>query len=105
MWLFRFPGFRYTVYRDARNSAAASLVDVLPALPVIATTDVPDSRLTNCPSRCNASSVSPASITTASSRDATAVPTGTSTPAAPDSRLAAAKAAPSNRSPRSAMNN
>ena len=38
MWLLRFPLFLNTRYRDARNSAATSLVVVLPALPVIATT-------------------------------------------------------------------
>ena len=44
MWLFKFPALRYTVYRADRNSAVASFVDVLPALPVMATTDAPDNR-------------------------------------------------------------
>ena len=42
MWLFRFPRLRNTRYRAARNSAVTSLVVVLPALPVMATTFVPD---------------------------------------------------------------
>ena len=43
MWLFKFPRLRTTRYRVARNSAVTSFVVVLPALPVIATTFVPDS--------------------------------------------------------------
>ena len=38
IWLFRFPLFLKTGKRPARNSATTSLVVVLPALPVIATT-------------------------------------------------------------------
>src|SRR5207344_326652 len=58
-----------------------------------------------CPSCWSASSVSSASITTAEAAASTVVSGGTSTPHAPAARLAFANAAPSNRSPRSAMNN
>src|SRR6187401_899755 len=105
MWLFRFPALRYTAYPALRNDAAASFVDVLPALPVIATTRAPDLRRTNCPSCWSASSVSSASITAAEAGASTVVSRGTSTPHAPAARLPSANAAPSNRSPRSAMNN
>ena len=44
MWLLKFPRLRTTRYRAARNSPVTSFVVVLPALPVIATTFVPDSR-------------------------------------------------------------
>ena len=46
MWLLKFPRLRITRYRVARNSAVTSFVVVFPALPVIATTFVPDSRRT-----------------------------------------------------------
>ena len=50
MWLLKFPRLRITRYRAARNSAVTSFVVVFPALPVIATTLVPDSRRTVCAS-------------------------------------------------------
>ena len=54
MWLLKFPRLRTTRYRAARNSAVTSLVVVLPALPVIATTFVPDSRRIACARSCSA---------------------------------------------------
>ena len=47
IWLLRLPLFRNTRYLAPRNSAVISLVVVFPALPVIATTFVPDRRLTS----------------------------------------------------------
>ena len=46
MWLFRFPSFRITSQRVARNVAASSFVLVFPTLPVIATTVAPERRRT-----------------------------------------------------------
>ena len=43
MWLLKLPRLRITRYRDASSSAVTSFVVVFPALPVIATTFVPDS--------------------------------------------------------------
>ena len=106
MWLFRFPTLRYTVCRVARNSAVASFVDVFPALPVMATTEAPDNRRMWCPSSCNAVSVSSTSIVTAPGG-----PGRRRAPRRPAPRallrptLASTNAAPSNRSPRNAMNN
>ncbi len=105
MWLFRFPTLRYTVCRVARNSAVASFVDVFPALPVMATTDAPDSRRMWCPSSCNAMSVSSTSIVTAPDPFGAGVPLDTRTPRAPAATLASTNVPPSKRSPRNAMNN
>src|SRR4249920_1861352 len=103
MWLLKFPRLRTTRYRPSRNSLVTSLVVVLPALPVIATTFVPASRRIPCASACSAAVVSSTSITTACravgfvrARQSR----GTTTPPAPASIADAAKSAPSNRSPR-----
>ena len=111
MWLFRFPRLRTTRYCDARNAPVTSLVVVLPALPVIATTLVPDSRRTVRASHCSADVVSSTSITTGTTGEFPPAivpgrrPRGITSPAAPAATAASANSAPSNRSPRIAMNN
>ena len=50
MWLFQFPRLRITRYLAAKNSAVTSFVVVFPALPVMATTLVPESIRTACAS-------------------------------------------------------
>ena len=56
IWLFRFPLFLKTGKRADRNSATTSLVVVLPALPVIATTFAPERRRTSRARSCSAAS-------------------------------------------------
>ena len=105
MWLLKFPRLRTTRYRASRNSLVTSFVVVLPALPVIATTFVPDSRRIPCASVLQRrrrvvdfDDDGVARQRRAASR--TVQPRGTTTPAAPASIAAPANSAPSNRSPR-----
>ena len=107
MWLFRFPRLRTTRYLAARNSAVISFVVVFPALPVMATTLVPDSIRTACASAWSAAVVSSTSMTTAGVPPARERPRrrGRTSPAAPASIAACAKSAPSRRSPRMPMYN
>ena len=65
IWLFRLPLFRNTSKRADRNSATTSLVVVLPALPVIATTLAPDRRRTSRARSCSARVVSSTSMSRA----------------------------------------
>src|SRR5438105_1046446 len=66
MWLFKLPRFRITRYFAPRNSAVTSFVVVLPALPVMATTFVPDACRVERASACNARVVSSTTMTTGS---------------------------------------
>src|SRR5688572_1790851 len=99
MWLFRFPLFFTTRNRPDRNSAIASFVVVLPALPVIATTFVPLAFRTACARSCNAFVVSATSITEpeAANRRSTIAPI------APFPNASLTNSCASNLSPRNAM--
>ena len=102
MWLLRFPLFLKTRWRDARNSAATSLVVVLPALPVIATTRAPDRRRTSRATSCSARVVSSTRITTAAGRLVCVRRQVARRPPphrAPRASASATKSWPSNRSP------
>ena len=67
IWLFRLPWFLNTGKHADRNSATISLVVVLPALPVIATTVAPDRRRTSRARSCSARVVSSTSMTSGGS--------------------------------------
>ena len=102
IWLLRFPLFLNTRYRDARNSAATSFVVVLPALPVMATTRVPDRCRTSRAISCSACSVSSTRITIADVSPRSGTSRSTTTAPAPRATTSATKSWPSNRSPRMA---
>ena len=69
----------------------ASLVVVLPALPVIATTRAPEARRTARARSCSASSVSATSTITGSAPAGTSTGRWTTTPAAPPAIAAGTK--------------
>src|SRR5438552_11227858 len=107
MWLFKLPRFRITRYFAPRNSAVTSFVVVLPALPVMATTFVPDACRVERASACNASVVSSTTMTTGTTTPESppfqSHVRGTTMPSAPAATAASAKSAPANLSPRMPM--
>lgn len=103
MWLFRLPRLRNVVKRCASSVAVISLVVVLPALPVIATTvDAARRRITRAAS-CRPISVSSTAMT-GSVVDVTADASLTTTAPAPRATASVTNACPSNRGPRIATN-
>ena len=57
IWLLKFPAFRNTSNSPSRSDAIASLVVVLPTLPVMATTLVPERLRTEAAIDCRAKTV------------------------------------------------
>src|SRR3954471_7387648 len=108
--LFKLPFFRNTRKRLPRNSAATSFVVVFPALPVIATTFVPDRRRTSRAISCNPVVVFATLTRTdrppapAAWRAASILDCSTTAPRAPRAIAAPMNSCPSNRSPRIATN-
>ena len=102
-WLFRLPRLRNVVNRRASSVAEISLVVVLPALPVMATTvDDARRRMTRAAS-CRPRSVSSTTIT-GTPAAVTVDASLTTTAPAPRAMASATKACPSKRGPRMATN-